>query len=488
MTEPAQSLSELFLQDLQDFEDEIVQEDALLKGEGEPVMDMAEEQFPPERLKDYETVDLIAQEKSKLVESELYKKVKSMIEQNKTEQAKTSVQTFEAVLDCNTLLTQIDQQIHMIHNFLRFVYAKKFPELESLVLEPLGFARCVQRLEESQGGDVQLADILTNHLVVAVKIALSQTKKKTLSPNDRSNALRAAQYIIFLHEEKTKFLEYVEDKMFTVAPNLSTTVGRSCAAKLLAAAGGLAELARMPSCNIQVMGSSKKSLLGMSRIGQGKHGFFSELDLVKKCPEDYKTRLVKMLANNCAKTAKIDQSGLAPDGSLGKRLFQELMDRFSKIQEPTFCQPKKPQIMEDEKPKRRRGGKKYRKMKERLGLTDMRKLQNRVLMDPNNPQAEDIETGIGFGMLGQGDTGRLRIDAKKQKQNLTKKQKKLLAHKAHTGTRQAGMTSTLVFAPNQGIQLVDPAHIAEVNARAGRQSQFFKNDGFKTVLNERINK
>jgi len=35
----------------------------------------------------------------------------------------------------------------MIHNFLRFVYAKKFPELESLIMQPFVYAKVVSRVE-----------------------------------------------------------------------------------------------------------------------------------------------------------------------------------------------------------------------------------------------------------------------------------------------------------------------------------------------------
>ena len=35
----------------------------------------------------------------------------------------------------------------MIHNFLRFVYSKKFPELESLVMQPFIYAKVVSRVE-----------------------------------------------------------------------------------------------------------------------------------------------------------------------------------------------------------------------------------------------------------------------------------------------------------------------------------------------------
>eukprot|EP00971_Amphidinium_carterae_P102389 2027123-Amphidinium_carterae.1 len=49
-----------------------------------------------------------------------------------------------------------------------------------------------------------------------------------------------------------------------LAPNLSALLGAALAAKLITAAGGLLNLARMPAQNIMLIGSTKKALLGMS--------------------------------------------------------------------------------------------------------------------------------------------------------------------------------------------------------------------------------
>lgn len=174
--------------------------------------------------------------------------------------------------------------------------------------------------------------------------------------------------------------------MTRLAPNMCEVVGRSCAAKLIAAAGGLDELAKMPACNIQVMGGQRKSLLGQSRVGKHfHHGYFGELSIVESAPGDFKTRIVRMLSNGVAKCAKFDAGRSSPDGSLGRRIRDEIDARFDKIQQPPEGQKPKPTIAQfEEKPKRRRGGRKYRKMKERLGLTQVRTMQNRILMDPSN--------------------------------------------------------------------------------------------------------
>ena len=93
----------------------------------------------------------------------------------------------------------------MMHNFLRFIYAKKLPELESLVFDPSDYARVVMRLQSVENpSDAVLNDVLTSHLAVAIKIAVGQIRHKELSPTDRGNVDRAAQFMLFLFEEKSR--------------------------------------------------------------------------------------------------------------------------------------------------------------------------------------------------------------------------------------------------------------------------------------------
>lgn len=85
--------------------------------------------------------------------------------------------------------------------------------------------------------------------------------------------------------------------MYFIAPNLSALIGTSVAAQLMAAAGGLDALARMPACNIQVIGSQRKNMLGLSKAGAKSHqGFFGNLEMVKKSPPQFQIKLIRMLS------------------------------------------------------------------------------------------------------------------------------------------------------------------------------------------------
>lgn len=90
-------------------------------------------------------------------------------------------------------------------NFLRFLYSKRFAELESLVMQPAQYATCVLRMETAPNrNQVVLNDFLSSHLVVAVKIAMGQAKSLELSPNEKANAIKAAEFLLELNGLKTK--------------------------------------------------------------------------------------------------------------------------------------------------------------------------------------------------------------------------------------------------------------------------------------------
>lgn len=102
-----------------------------------------------------------------------------------------------------------------------------------------------------------------------------------MSQKELDNILKSCDIVLQLEEYQKLLLLYVENRMKHIAPNLSALVGTQCASKLMGAAGGIDVLSRMPACNIQVMGSQKKALLGFSKAGQGFHrGHFGALDFV----------------------------------------------------------------------------------------------------------------------------------------------------------------------------------------------------------------
>jgi U4/U6 small nuclear ribonucleoprotein PRP31 len=100
----------------------------------------------------------------------------------------------------------------------------------------------------------------------------------------------------------------------------------------------------------------------------------------------------------------------------------------------------------DQQPKKRRGGKRYRKGKELLEMSELRKQQNRLKF---GEEAEvEVEEGVGLGMLSQG-TGKLKVNIKKAKLKVSRGMES-------RANKKSGLESSLNLNAAQGMELINP--------------------------------
>lgn len=76
--------------------------------------------------------------------------------------------------------------------------------------------------------------------------------------------------------------------------------------------------------------------------------------------------------------ARVDSFHQSPDGEQGKRLLADIERRLEKLQEPPPVKAIKPLIPPIDPGRKKRGGRRHRKMKERLGMTEMRTQANKM--------------------------------------------------------------------------------------------------------------
>ncbi|KAL6523166.1 hypothetical protein OROHE_016461 [Orobanche hederae] len=213
--------------------------------------------------------------------------------------------------------------------------------------------------------------------------------------------------------------------MGCIAPNLSGVVGAGVAARLMAAAGGLSALVNVPACDVQLLGAKRTALVGFSsRLGLGVgvgvgDGYLQQTDIFRTTPSSLRMP--------------------DPTGNTGKRMRQEIVNKIDKWQEPPPARHPKPLRLPDSQPRKKRGGIRLQKAKRRYGLTEMRKLANRMAFGVPEDSSLGDGYGKGHGML----TSKLRV-------KVANKFKKKSCQYA------AAATSTLAFTPVQGIELCNP--------------------------------
>ena len=161
------------------------------------------------------------------------------------------------IVDANNLAARIDNELGIIHKFARDVYTKRFPELESLVIQPLEYLMTAKelgnQLENVKNNDT-IAQYLTQATIMVVSVTASTTQGKNLTKEELDIVTSSCEIAIDLAEKKARIFEYVESRMSFIAPNLSAIIGSNYAAKLMGAAGGLTKLSKMPANNISLLG------------------------------------------------------------------------------------------------------------------------------------------------------------------------------------------------------------------------------------------
>ena len=103
---------------------------------------------------------------------------------------------------------------------------------------------------------------------MTVHVTATTTTGKKLQNVDLQRVIEGADGILKLDEKKLTVLKFVSSRMGMIAPNVSALVGSELTAKLIGLVGGIKALANIPSCNIQVLGSTKKN---SSFLGSFQH-------------------------------------------------------------------------------------------------------------------------------------------------------------------------------------------------------------------------
>jgi hypothetical protein len=78
-----------------------------------------------------------------------------------------------------------------------------------------------------------------------------------ISPIDLINIETFARRVINLAEYRQRLHTYLNEKMHTVAPNLSALIGEMVGARLISHAGSLTNLAKYPASTVQILGAEK---------------------------------------------------------------------------------------------------------------------------------------------------------------------------------------------------------------------------------------
>uniref|UniRef100_I3JHF2 U4/U6 small nuclear ribonucleoprotein Prp31 n=2 Tax=Oreochromis TaxID=8139 RepID=I3JHF2_ORENI len=477
------SLADELLADLEEAGDE--GEDGLYPEEerdsdGEPNQGSADgglEDIPEEMEVDYskaESVASIAKLRNSKQFSEIMDKISEYIgKQRKNSEVSGPVEAdpeYRLIVAANNLTVEIDNELSDLFEH-----------------DELG-----NNLEKCKNNET-LQQILTNATIMVVSVTASTTQGSLLSEDELKQLEEACDMALELNQSKHRIYEYVESRMSFIAPNLSIIVGASTAAKIMGIAGGLTNLSKMPACNLMLLGAQRRTLSGFSSTSLLPHtGFIYHCDVVQSLPPDLRRKAARLVASKCTLAARVDSFHESPDGKVGYDLKEEIERKFDKWQEPPPVKQVKPLPAPLDGQRKKRGGRRYRKMKERLGLTEIRKHANRMTFAEIEDDAYQEDLGFSLGQLGKSGSGRVRqaqvneatkARISKSLQRTLQKQSMTYGGKSTVRDRSSGTSSSVAFTPLQGLEIVNP-QAAEKKVAEANQKYFSNMAEFLKVKKE----
>nr|XP_023885062.1 U4/U6 small nuclear ribonucleoprotein Prp31 homolog [Quercus suber] len=305
----------------------------------------------------------------------------------------------------NNLLLEIDSQIFNLYNLIRNKYSKKFPELESVIQDPIEYARVVKKIGNETGITVIDGLNLVPAILMVVSITTSTTSGKPLSEQDLADTIHTCDYILALDSSKKRVLDLLEARMGYTAPNLSAIVGVTVAAKLIVAVGGLSSLAYTPSSNVALVGAVKKANIGFSNVKTCLLGYLEETEIYRSTRPSLKRCIGGVLPNKAVLAARMDLTKGDPTGKWGRDTLDTIRETIEKLQEPPpaarLAKPLPVPVLDYSSKKKKRGGQRQRNSRKRYGITETRKLANRVQSGVPEESYLGAGYGKGYGILGQ---------------------------------------------------------------------------------------
>lgn len=235
-------------------------------------------------------------------------------------------------------LDDVDKTINRFMGRVREWYGVHFPELDRLLGKHETYARLASKLGrknnfteqklEEEGIPKSKAETIARSAETSMGADLEETDLKQIQSLSKS--------ILSLYQLRQTLESYLETTMGEVAPNIKEIVGPLLGARLIALAGGLKDLAKMPSSTIQVLGA-EKALFRSLKTGAPppKHGIIFQHTVLHEAEKWQRGKIARAIAGKLAIAARADAFG---SRYIGGELKADLERRVEQIHKD-YAQP-----------------------------------------------------------------------------------------------------------------------------------------------------
>ncbi|MFC2143922.1 NOP5/NOP56 family protein [Candidatus Aenigmatarchaeota archaeon] len=247
--------------------------------------------------------------------NEIMSKVQVELTKKELKKEKKDVMVMRVI----AIIDEMDRELNTLSELLREWYGMHFPEMSREVGSNERFADLVAKHGERDSIDDK-----------KLKSIAEKSSGMPFSDNDVKNVQEFSKVMTLLFEEKKKLTKYLEIISKETMPNLSAVAGPILAARLLALAGGLERISRLPSSTIQLLGAEKALFRHLRGEGKApKYGVIFGHGFVQNAPKELKGKVARAVAAKLTLAARIDRYS---DRDNGDQMRKELEEQVKKIE------------------------------------------------------------------------------------------------------------------------------------------------------------
>lgn len=234
------------------------------------------------------------------------------------EQLKEPVDRDRFMIKAVKFLDNLDQDLNSDMERLRDWYSLHFPELE-------------QEIEDDRELIRVLSDSVSREELESFEEMAADSTGAPLTGDDLEMLEKTVAMVDGRYDYREELEEYVTETAKETMPNLSVLLEPLLAAKLVALAGSLEELAKSPASTIQMLGAEKALFRYMRGEGTPpKHGIVFQHRFVHSLPESERGKMARFIANKAAMAARLDFYG---DKEKGEELHAEIQETYQALKD-----------------------------------------------------------------------------------------------------------------------------------------------------------
>ena len=268
------------------------------------------------------------------------------------------------IIQAINTLDETDKIINSISSRLREWYGLHFPELDNLIDSINGYSQIVLsgKRENISKEDFEKAGF-SKDKVEMLSLIKEKSRGGNISEKNFAIVQSLAKQILDLFELRKNIEEHVDEQMKEEAPNISAILGTAVGARILAHAGSLNRLGRMPASTIQILGA-EKALFRSLKTGANppKHGILFQHAAVHAAPRWQRGKIARAVAAKAAIAARVDLF----KAGLNETLLDKLNVRVKEIGDK-YKKPVIKELKPEPKVKRKKSGRFMKRRRKSFG-------------------------------------------------------------------------------------------------------------------------